>query len=350
MTGIDRTKPVLVTGASGYIASWIVQKLLEEGFTVRGTVRSLAQQDRYAHLLKIAASTSGTFIPYQADLLHAGAFDAAVQDCEIVFHTASPFLGSRVKNPERQLIGPAVKGTSNVLAAVNKATTVKKVVLTSSVAAVYGDSAELAETEEGFFTEQHWNRTSSADHQPYFYSKTLAEREAWNMVRAQSRWTLAVINPGFVLGPSLTPRVDSTSIAVLLAYLRGKMAFGVPDLTVGLVDVRDAAAAHLAAAFRPEAEGRHILVAEHGSLLSIAQAIEQNFPRRYKLPKRVLPKALTYLIGPLFGLTWQYLRKNIGNAVAFDNTASKERLGIDYLPFSQTIKDHVEQLESDALV
>ena len=96
--------------------------------------------------------------------------------CEFVFHTASPLLVRGVTDPVRELIEPATRGTRNVLMAVNRTSTVKRVVLTSSVAAIYGDAADLASTEDGRFTEEHWNETSSERHQPYACSKTLAER------------------------------------------------------------------------------------------------------------------------------------------------------------------------------
>ena len=117
---------------------------------------------------------------------------------------------------------------------------------------------------------------------PTRIQKPWAEKEAWQIANAQNRWQLAVINPGFVLGPSLTKRVDSTSISVVLDFLKGKLAIGVPDLCFGVVDVRNVAEAHLAAAFKQAAEGRFILVAEQRSLLGIAHAIADNYPNKYR--------------------------------------------------------------------
>ncbi len=347
---IDTSQPILVTGASGYIASWIIKKLLEQGYTVRGSVRNLNKKDRYEHLEAMAAASPGVFQPVEADLLDAGSFDEAAKGCSIVMHTASPFINGKIKDPYESLINPALQGTINVLESVNKADSVKKVVLTSSVVAIYGDAADAQEVADQTFNESHWNTTSTADHQPYPYSKTVAERQAWEMAEKQDRWKLAVINPSFVLGPSLTQRVDSTSISTMRDLLTGKLATGVPALHFGMVDVRNIADAHLEAGFRPEAGGRHILRSEHGNLLDIAHIIEQTYPGRYNLPKRELPKWMAYLVGPFFGLPRKYLKRNVGYTYWLDNTRSRQQLGIDYIPFAKTVRDHVEQLEKDNLL
>ena len=173
---IDKSKPVLVTGASGYIANWIIKYLLDAGCTVHGTVRDLNSEKSVAPLRKIEADASqGTLKLFKADLLDEGSFDEAMQGCEVVMHTASPFLVRGFKDPEQALIKPAVEGTRNVLEAANRTDTVKRVVLTSSVAAVFGDNADLGKNPRGYFTEDDWNFSSSRDHQPYSYSKFLAE-------------------------------------------------------------------------------------------------------------------------------------------------------------------------------
>jgi nucleoside-diphosphate-sugar epimerase len=114
-------------------------------------------------------------------------------------------------------------GTRNVLNAATKSGTVKKVVLTSSVAAVHGDNIDMQEQKLTEFTEEHFNTSSSATHQPYSYSKVIAEKEAWKLAEAQNRWKLVVINPSFVLGPSLTGSSDSESISFMKDILKGKI-------------------------------------------------------------------------------------------------------------------------------
>jgi nucleoside-diphosphate-sugar epimerase len=113
MTRIDKTKPVLVTGATGYVASWLVKRLLEEGLTVHAAVRN-PQKEKVAHLDDLAEKSPGSIRYFKSDLLEEGSYAEAMKGCELVFHTASPFI-TAVANPQKDLIEPAVKGTENVL-------------------------------------------------------------------------------------------------------------------------------------------------------------------------------------------------------------------------------------------
>jgi len=198
-------KTAMITGATGYVASWIVKKLLEEGFTVHAPVRDPENPDKLKYLNALADQAPGTMHYFKADLLEEGSYDEAMQGCDVVFHTASPFVMA-VNDPQKELIEPAQLGTRNVLESANRTPSVKRVVLTSSCAAIYGDNADLALTANGVFTEEDWNQTSSLAHQPYSYSKTVAEKEAWKNAKAQDCWDLVVINPSLVIGPGINPR------------------------------------------------------------------------------------------------------------------------------------------------
>jgi len=187
MLNIDKTKPVLVTGATGYVAGWIVKRLLDEGVIVHAAVRDPADYKKIKHLNDLALKTHGKIHFFKADLLDQGSYEEAMNGCEIVFHTASPFT-LNISDPQKDLVDPAVLGTQNVLDAANKTTSVKRVVLTSSCAAIYGDTADKESVPNGVFTEEHWNTTSSLDHQPYSFSKTAAEKAAWSIANTQSRW------------------------------------------------------------------------------------------------------------------------------------------------------------------
>lgn len=340
---INKETPVLVTGGSGYIASWLVQQLLEQGYKVNATVRNKSKIAKVDHLLDLQKKFAGKLKLYEADLLKEGTFKEAMEDCELVIHTASPFKVN-VKDAQKELIDPALKGTRNILNQVNETPTVKRVVLTSSVAAIYGDAADIEKTKEGLFTEEYWNTTSSLKHQPYSYSKTLAEKEAWKLQKEQSRWDLVVINPSFVMGPSLSNRTDGESTDFMIQLLSGGFKTGVPYLSFGFVDVRDVAAAHILAGTKEAASGRHITCATSKTMLEAAVILRKEYGNKYKLPSRQLPKFLMYLVGPLVGFSWKFVRNNVGIPMAFDNSYSKKDLGLVYRDLSETFKDQVNQL------
>ena len=342
--------PIMVTGVTGYLASWIVKYLLEEGHTVHGTLRSLARAEKYAHLRKAEKNTNGKLVLFEADLLDEGSFEDAMTDCEVVIHTASPFTISGIKDPINSLIKPAQEGTKNVLEQVNLIPTVKRVVITSSVVAIYGDASELKESGTDTFDESFWNTTSSTEHQPYPYSKTLAEREAWKIFESQKRWSMAVLNPGFIMGPSLTQYTKSTSFEVMSQMGNGQFKMGVPKLYFGVVDVRDVARAHVIAALDNNVSGRNILVKESLDFLAMSKILQNKFGKDYPFPKSYLPKFLVWLVGPTQGLTRKYVNRNVGIPVAFKNDKSINDLGITYHPMEKTITEHFQQLIDDKLV
>jgi nucleoside-diphosphate-sugar epimerase len=172
----------------------------------------------------------------------------------------------------------------------------------------------------------------------------MAEKTAWAMQRAQSRWRLATINPAFVLGPSKTPRADSESIKLMRDMLRGVYKLGAPPLCFGVVDVRDVAKAHVEAGVRSEAEGRFILTADTKTFLEMGQILRERLGLSYPFPKTEIPKPILYLVGPSQGFPWKFWRRNAGYRVAFDHTRSRELLGIEYRPVEDTLAEHAEQL------
>ena len=202
---INKSAPVVVTGATGYVAGHIVKKLLTEGLTVHATVRDPSNKDKLKYLDALGEKLPGSIKYYKADLLNDGSFDEAVKNCELVFHTASPFK-LEIKDPQKELVTPAVNGTQNVLQSVNKSKTCKRVVLTSSCASIIGDAIECEDRE--YTDETQWNTTSSLRHQPYSYSKTMAEKTAWEINEGQNQWDLVTINP-CLLYTSPSPR-DAT--------------------------------------------------------------------------------------------------------------------------------------------
>lgn len=352
MTQIDRSKPVMVTGATGYVAGWLVKKLLKEGFTVHAAVRNPDKKEKVAHLDAIAQKSNGTIQYFKADLLTEGAYAESMEGCEVVFHTASPFT-SDVNDPQKELIDPAVKGTANVLEQANQIESVKRVVLTSSCAAIYTDAIDCQKAPNGVLTEDIWNTTASLDNQPYSYSKTLAEQKAWEINKSQSRWDLVTINPCLVLGPALNPKgTTSESYTILKQLGDGTMKAGVPNVGMGLVDVRDVAEAHYAAAFTPDAHGRYITAAHNTSFLEMAETLLPKYGEQYPVPKKALPKWLIVLIGPLMskGITRKFLKNNVNIPWKADNSKIKNELGIQFRSMKETMEDSFQVLIDEGMI
>lgn len=352
MTTIDKTKPVLVTGATGYVAGWLIKELLENGITVHAAVRNPNDEKKVAHLKALSAQTGTPIKFYKADLLQEGSYAEAMEGCELVYHTASPFT-SNYKDAQKELIDPAVKGTENVLNQANKVNSVKRVVLTSSCAAIYTDCTDVAAAPGGVLTEKVWNETASLEHQPYSFSKTLAEKKGWELNQAQKQWDMVVINPSLVMGPATNiGTATSESMTLLKQMGDGTMKSGVPNMGVGIVDVRDLAKAHFNAGYIPSANGRNIISGHNSSFLEVAHILNDAYGAKYPVPKKALPKWLLMLIGPSVNksITRKFVRNNVNLAWKADNTKSREELSMNYRPLQETMIDSFEMLIKEKLV
>ena len=342
--------PVLVTGANGYVASWLVRRLLELGSDVHATVRDPRDPRKTSHLDAIARRCPGTLTFFEADLLDPGAFDRPMENCGLVFHTASPLIVRNVNDPVRDLIEPATLGTRHVLGAADRTPSVRRVVFTSSIVAVYGDAADLADIEEDRFDESHWNTTSSEHHQPYSRSKTLAEQLAWEMAGAQDRWDMVVVNPGLVLGPGLSLHTAAEGVLVMLDFGSGYYSFGAPELEFAIVDVRDVAEGHLRAGLMPGAEGRHILVAETLSLLEIASVLRAHFGDGFPFPRQTVSNTVALMLAPRRGIPQAVAKRNLGYPLRFSNRRAREALGMSFRPAAESVVEHFRQLLDDGVV
>lgn len=343
--GMLKKAPVMVTGANGYVASRLVHELLQMGCTVHGTVRNPDDPRKRKHLDEMADSLPGTLRLFRADLLNPGDFEAAMEGCAVVFHTASPFR-MQVDDPQRDLIQPALDGTRNVLNQVNQTSTVSRVVVTSSVAAMYGDNVDIQSVPGKCLTEEVWNTTSSLTQNPYSYSKVLAEREAWKIAEAQSRWQMVAINPSLVLGPALNPSPTSESFALVTRIGNGEFRMGVPHWELGVVDVRDVAVAHVRAAANQSASGRYIISGANSSFWEIAQILKSEYGDRWPFPRRVLPKWLVWAVGPFFDplLSRKAISRNVGYPFCADHSKSIRDLGMQYRPLQESVIEMFQQL------
>lgn len=349
---MSSTPPILVTGASGYIASWVVAQLLEAGHRVHGTVRSLTDTSKVQHLSKLATQyPAGQLTLFTADLETPGNFDTAMQGCSHVIHVASPYFLQKPKDPMRELVQPALEGTRMVLNSVNRTPSVQRVVLTSSVVALYHNACDVGAHVQHTVQEEDVNPNADPHANPYAYSKTMAEQAAWDMQRQQQRWDLVSLHPGAVFGPSLSSRVDASSVSMVIQFLNGSFRSGVPALELGLVDVRDVAAAHVQAALSPVARKRYIVVAHSLRLLEMAQCMRLDGTGiSNKLPRAEAPKWLMWLIGPLVGLQRGYVARNVGHPLRFNNQRSQTELGLRYRSAEETLNNQIQQLLRDGLL
>ncbi len=345
MMNIDKNKPVLVTGATGYVAGWIIKRLLEEGVTVHAAVRDPLNRKKIAHLDAMAESSPGTIAYFKSDLMDTGSYAEAMKGCQVVFHTASPFTID-IKDPQKELVDPALLGTRNVLEQACQTPSVKRVVVTSSCAAIYGDNADLKTTPNGIFTEAAWNTSSSLTHQPYSYSKTVAEKEAWRIAESQTQWDLVTINPSLVIGPGTNPDATSESFKLIKQMGDGSMKTGAPRYGFGVVDVRDVAEAHLKAAFIPAAAGRYITSGHNTDMFDLAQLLLPKYGKSYPIPKRTMPKGLAWLAAPLVNkaMTRKIVSQNVNLPWKGDNTKSVQELGMHYRSLTESMNDMFAQM------
>lgn len=211
-----------------------------------------------------------------------------------------------------------------------------------SVGAIFGDYKDVTDRMGGVLTEDHFNETSTVTHNPYHYSKVLAEKEAWAILKRQNRWDMVVICPGLVLGPALSGGSDSGSLFLMDELLSGQLFFGVPDLYFATVDVREVAASHVAGAEVAEAAGRRYIVAaaEMAAFLDVARIFRRQEGASRLIPAHGIPHVVTRCLGPLFGLTRRWMSRNLGVRFAVDNGRSVGELGIRYRPLEETLVDN----------
>lgn len=312
---------VCVTGASGYIASWLVKLLLLRGYTVKATVRSLHDPSKTEHLLALDGAKERLHL-FEANLTEEGSFDSAVDGCDGVFHTASPVLIS-VADPQVELIDPAVKGTLNVLKSCAKIPSVKRVVVTSSMASVMYTGTPL---KPGVVIDETWFSDPVLCEQSklwYPLSKTLAE-DAGSKFSKENGIDLVTVHPGYVIGPILQPTLNLTSEGILNFIKSGKEVF--TDGIYRYVDVRDVAYAHIFAFEIPSASGRYCLV---GTVTYSSEVIK-----------------ILHKLYPALNLSEKCKEdKPVEHPHPYE--VSKERaksLGIDFTPLEVIVKDTVESL------
>ncbi|GAB2216684.1 hypothetical protein Droror1_Dr00024461 [Drosera rotundifolia] len=310
---------VCVTGASGYIASWLVKLLLSRGYTVRATVRNPDDWKKVDHLLKLDGAKERLHL-FKADLGTEGSFDAAIEGCDGVFHTASPVLFHNIQDPQAELIDPAMGGTINVLKSCVGAGSIRRVIITSSLAAVSFNGRPL--NPDVTVDETWWSDPAFCEKSKIWYhlSKTLAEEAAWKFAK-ENGIDLVTINPGYVIGPILQPTINYT-MKTILDLVSGGPTYR--NQAYRWVDVRDVANAHILAFEVPSASGRYLLAVKGAHFSEVIEIIRHFFPT-LKFPERCSDN----------GDPTMY---NVSNTRSIS-------LGLKYTPFELTVKDTVEDLK-----
>ncbi|GMN49751.1 hypothetical protein TIFTF001_018924 [Ficus carica] len=284
--GIGKKKACVV-GGSGFVASLLVKLLLEKGYAVNATVRDPGNQKKILHLLQL--QPLGELKIFGADLTKEGSFDAPITGCDLVFHVATP-VNFASEDPENDMIKPAIQGVLNVLNACAKAKTVKRVVLTSSAAAV---SINTLSGTGLVVDEENWSdieflTTQKPPTWGYPVSKTLAEKTAWKFAEEHNIDLVTVI-PSLMAGPSLTPDIPS-SVGMATCLLSGNEFLinsikGMQMLSgsISISHVEDVCRAHVFLAEKESASGRYICCAVNTSVPELAKFLSNKYPH-YKVP------------------------------------------------------------------
>jgi nucleoside-diphosphate-sugar epimerase len=327
---------VLVTGITGFVGTEVALTFLRSGYRVRGTGRSAAQLERWIGAFpEHKDAFEFTIVP---DMAADGAFDEAVKGADYVAHTASPFH-FHIEDNEKDMLIPALKGTTGILASIEKAPTVKHLVVTSSFAAI-GDIMAIAmgQVTEKVYTDDDWNPATwetakGSDNAAYVYcaSKKIAEQAVWDYVEAKKpSYGVTTINPPMIYGPPSQPVSSlkglNTSTSDIWKLISGELK-EVPETPIPTwSDVRDVALAHVRAVEVPAARNqRYLMIEGHFSFDQAAHVLHKNFP---ELSSRVPPS------------------KNTPPGPHHKSNSSKvqRELGITFKTFEQTITDTAARL------
>ena len=329
---------VLVTGASGFIAEHCIIELLKNGYSVKGSLRTMNREQEVRDAVK--TETDDAKLEFcKLDLLEDDGWEDAMWDCDYLMHVASPFVIEDPKD-ENELIKPAKEGTLRALNAAKKAG-IKRVVLTSSVAAV--NSHMMSGTSD----HTTWTDINSKYVTPYQKSKTIAEKAAWDFYNNQdnsNKMELAVINPGGVMGPQLGNDLGGASTQIVSQLISGKFPM-IPALSFPFIDVRDVAILHLKAMTTPDADGKRFIAAHSKPtwMYEVAEVLSAAGYEKIKLKKA--PSFMLKLIG-LFDNKTKSLVPMLDKYVPCDNSQTVKILNWEPMPWEQAFIEHAKSIEA----
>lgn len=340
MAAANDSPLVLVTGASGFVSPYIIKQLQENSYKVRGVVPNVddekKKEEKVKALQNLCPEAANKLELVEVDSSKSDAWEEPVKGCQYVIHVISPFPNKESKD-DNELVQPAVDETLAVLKACVAAKTVKRVVMTSSSAAItcHGDAAGDSKA----FTEEAWSDPSKLD--PYGKCKTLAEKAGWEYIKElpdEDKIELTVINPSYVMGPVLPGTTCYSSEIVQVLLERSSLV--IPKLNFAIVDVRDVASAHVKAMTLEEAAGKRFIVhANEMWMKDIAQVLAKEFKSQgYNVPTINCPNFVLQLRSLYDKEVKKYLPQ-VGKIFKLDNTKMKETLGITPKECKETIID-----------
>ncbi|XP_050127990.1 bifunctional dihydroflavonol 4-reductase/flavanone 4-reductase [Malus sylvestris] len=277
----SESESVCVTGASGFIGSWLVMRLLEHGYTVRATVRDPTNQKKVKHLLDLPKAETHLTL-WKADLADEGSFDEAIQGCSGVFHVATP-MDFESKDPENEVIKPTINGLLDILKACQKAKTVRKLVFTSSAGTVNVEEHQKPVYDESNWSDVEFCRSVKMTGWMYFVSKTLAEQAAWKYAK-ENNIDFVTIIPTLVIGPFLMPSMPPSLITGLSPILRNESHYGI--IKQGqYVHLDDLCLSHIYLYEHPKAEGRYICSSHDATIHELVKMLREKYPE-YNIPTK----------------------------------------------------------------
>jgi len=323
---------VFLTGASGFIAKHILRELLEKGYDVRASVRSEARKAELEALFP-DATLEFAFL----DLTKDDGWAEAMEGCDVLMHTASPFPLVEPKQPD-DLIRPAVDGTLRAMNAA-KAAGIKRVILTSSCAAIYKDASKPIEAPSD---ERNWTSPEDPSVGAYEASKTLAEKAAWDFVAENPDMALTTINPGGVFGPSMDARYGS-SLEIVEQLISGKFPVA-PPMNLVAVDVRDVAMMHVAAIDLDAAKGERFAAASESLRILDMGRILKDWDSRLKTPTREMPGWAVGILG-LFVPLLKPIRANLGRNHAVSGSKAERVFGFKFIPVDEALIASVKSIQ-----
>ena len=326
---------VLVTGATGFIGLHCIKQLLDRGYSVNGTLRSLDRQAEVIDSLERNNTPTRHLSLFEVDLNRDSGWNSAIRDCNYVLHVASPFV--LTDEDEDFFVKPAVEGVQRALK-FSKKHNVKKVILTSSFAAIH----ETLNNRQESFDEEDWSNPNKPGISFYAKSKTMAELAAWEFMEMENPdFSLAVINPVLVMGPSLTKDIG-TSNSLVKNMINGSVP-GTPKIHIGIVDVRDVASAHILAMESSGANGERIIVSEKELWVHEVAAILRDAGFN-KTPKVEFPKWLMKVVA-LFRKDLALMVPMIGKRRDVSSSKARELLGWKPMKAELSIIDTAQQLK-----